>query len=213
MENLTVIGIDPPVSKNCGLAVVRLKDDKVELLEKFTKVLDNKDKDNNGPSLEAVYDKVEQLISFHGANIVCMERQLGGGFQFGRAKLNEYVGVIKLCCHRTGVSVVEVSPAHLKMIIAGHGKAPKEKIMANVVATFGLSDAGAEHECDAAAFALTYLIDNGWKGYEVKVPYTEEEREAEKAAKAARKLRKEAREKAKAAAADAKPKGRKTQKV
>lgn len=193
MENLTILGIDPPVSKNCGLAVVKLENDKALLLEKFTKVLDNKDKDN-GPSLEAIYDKVEQLISFYAPKIVCMERQLGGGFQFGRAKLNEFVGVIRLCCYRLGVKVVEVSPAHLKMVIAGHGKAPKEKIMANVVSQFGLAEAGAEHECDAAAFALTYLIDNGWKGYEVKVPYTEEERAAEKEAKEARKKKKALRE-------------------
>jgi len=189
-----------------------MENDKTSLLEKFTQVLDYP-KDNSG-GLEAVYGMMQQLITKNSVKVVCMERQLGGGFQFGRAKLNEFVGVIKLCCLRNSVKVVEVSPAHLKMVIAGHGQAPKEKIMANVVSWFGLADAGAEHECDAAAFALTYFIDNGWTGYTPKVPYTEEERAADKAAKAARKKKKEDREKAKALAAPAaKPKRTKTQKV
>lgn len=212
MENLTVIGIDPPVSKNCGWSVCRIENDKTTLLEKFTQVLIHPKDDPTG--LEDVYGMMQQLITKHRATIVCMERQLGGGFQFGRAKLNEFVGVIKLCCLRNKVTVVEVSPAHLKMVIAGHGQAPKEKIMANVVAWFGLADAGAEHECDAAAFTLTYLIDKGWTGYAPKCPYTEEERAVDKAAKAARKKKKEEREKAKAKAEqDAKLKSRKTQKV
>lgn len=212
MENLTVIGIDPPVSKNCGWSVTRMENDKTTLLEKFTQVLLHPKDDPSG--LEDVYGMMQSLITKHGATVVCMERQLGGGFQFGRAKLNEFVGVIKLCCLRNKVKVVEVSPAHLKMVIAGHGQAPKEKIMANIVSWFGLADAGAEHECDAAAFTLTYFIDKGWTGYTPKVPYTEEERAADKAAKAVRKKKKEDRALAKAKVdAESKAKGRKTQKV
>ena len=73
--------------------------------------------------------------------------------------------------------------------------------MANVAAWFGLSETGVEHECDAAAFCLCYFIDGGWTGYSPKLPYTEEERAADKAAKAARKKKREEREKAKTAAA------------
>lgn len=199
MDKLTVIGIDPPVSKNCGWSVLSLENNKVTLSEKFTQVLDHPKDTLTGldQGLEDVYQMMYHLILAHQAKIVCMERQLGGGFQFGRAKLNEFVGVIKLCCLRNHVKVVEVSPAHLKMVIAGHGKAPKEYIMENIVKTFNLSEAGAEHECDAAAFALTYFLDNGWTGYQIAKPFTSELFKAEKDAKAARKKLREQRKKLK----------------
>jgi hypothetical protein len=37
--------------------------------------------------------------------------------------------------------------------------------------TFDLKKTGVEHECDAAAFALTYLVDRGWDGYSINVPF------------------------------------------
>lgn len=191
---LTVIGMDPPVSVNCGWSVVSLENNKAFLYEKFTQVLDKAKGDLN---LQAVYDQFNELIEKYKPKALCMERQLGGGFQFGRAKLNEFVGVVKLCAIRNNLKVVEVSPAHLKMVIAGHGKAPKECIMDNVAKTFGLNDAGAEHECDAAAFGLTYFIDNGWQDYQIKTIYTKEMAKAEADAKKERKRLREERKKAK----------------
>ena len=185
---MTIIGIDPPVSVNCGLAIVSMENNKAELLEKFTLVLDPVQKDAN---LEIVYQQLEKLMSQRQIDAICMERQMGTGFAFGRAKLNEFVGVIKLLAYRKGISIIEVSPAHLKMVIAGHGKAPKDYIMDNIVATFNLDDSGPEHECDATAFAMTYFIDNGWTGYKIAKPYTKELFKADKDAKAARKKKRE----------------------
>ncbi len=195
-KNVNVIGVDPPVSVNCGWSVVGLVNQKPILHEKFTQILDRK---NGDRSLDEVYNQTSKLLVLHSPIAICMERQLGGGFQFGRAKLNEFVGVIKLAAWKCNIPVVEVSPAHLKMIIAGHGKAPKEYIMENIAKTFGLDDPGAEHECDAAAFGLTYFIDNGWTGYQIQKPFTKElcaaimaEKKAKKAAREAKKLLKEA---------------------
>lgn len=190
MENITLIGMDPPVSKNCGWAVIKLVDDKVVLLEKFTQILDDA---REAYHLEDVYQKLEELIKKHGATVLCLEMSMGGGFAFGRARLNEFVGVCKLCCLRNNLKVVEVVPSHLKMTITGHGKAPKKKIMENIVATFGLSEPGPEHECDAAGFALNYLIDSGWQGYVINHPYTKAMLKKEKKKKEKRRKLKEQR--------------------
>lgn len=192
MESSIVIGMDPPVHKNCGWAVVGLEDSKLKLYEKFTQVLDH---DKGNVILEEVYGTLEGLILKYKPTALSMERQQGTGFAFGRAKLNEFVGVAKLCALRHGIKVVEVSPAHMKMIIAGHGKAPKDYIMDNVVETFDLDDAGAEHECDAVAFGINYFIDNGWAGYVVTAPYSKKQAKADLAAKKARKLKREKRKK------------------
>jgi len=193
---LTIIGLDPPVSANCGWTVISLDDaGKLQLHEKFTQVLTYEKGDDRG--LEDVYQKLTELIQKYHPNVLSMERQMGVGFAFGRAKLNEFVGVVKLCCLRNNVKVAEVSPAHVKLLITGHGQAPKTKIMANVVEVFGLKEPGPEHECDAVAFVLSYLIDNGWTGYTIRVEYTKAEQKAIKAKKLKRKKKKLAREKAK----------------
>jgi len=189
-ETFTIIGMDPPAGKNCGWAVVRFKDNKPHLIRKFTQVLDKACGDTG---LEDIYQQLDRMINEEGVTVLCMERQMGGGLQFTRAKLNEFVGVTKLCCHRHGIKVVEVSPNHLKLVFAGHGSAPKQKIMSNVVKTFGLASPGPEHECDAVALAVSYLIDNGWQGYTIQDPYTDEEKEADKLAKIERKQKKAAR--------------------
>lgn len=188
--------MDPPVSVNCGWAVLSLINGTPSLPEKFTQVLD---KTKGNGTLEDVYQTLDRIIIQYKPIALCMERQLGGGFQFGRAKLNEFVGIAKLCAYRHGVPVVEGSPAHLKMIITGHGQAPKEFIMSNIVKTFKLNDSGPEHECDAAGFALMYLIDNGWSGYKIKDQYTVEMAKALKEEKKARKKLKEERKQAKEA--------------
>lgn len=196
MALLTVIGMDPPVHKNCGWAVVGREDDKLTLFEKFTQVLDNTKGD---VILEEVYQRLDGLISQYLPTAISIERQQGTGFAFGRAKLNEFVGVIKLCAYRRSVPVFEISPAHMKMLIAGHGKAPKEYVMANIAKTFNLPETGVEHECDAVAFAINHFIDSGWAGYSIKQAYTKELAKADLEAKKARKLAREEKQRLKAA--------------
>lgn len=212
LDGIIVIGVDPPVSKNCGWSVIKIEKKTPILLEKFTQVLEAPEDDLN-KTLEDVYQKLNSLFAkypqgCHPAVVLCMERQMGGGLFFARAKLNEFVGVMKLCCWRHGIKVAEISPGHLKLIIAGHGSATKNYIMGNVVKTFGLSEPGPEHECDAASLALCYMIDKGWINYEIKVPYSKKIKNAEAKARAdrkkkiaANKAKRLAAEQAKAAAA------------
>jgi crossover junction endodeoxyribonuclease RuvC len=168
-EGKIVIGLDPSSYRNCGWAVLRLVDNKLVLMKKFTQTI-TRDQDDIG-RLKDIYDQTQALIDEFKPHALVVERSMGGGMQFVRNNLAETVGVVKLCCFLNKVKVYEVSPAHIKKIIAGHGRAKKPHIKANIVATFGLAKAGPEHECDAAAFAISHLVDIGWQGYEVKVPY------------------------------------------
>lgn len=203
LEGVVVIGMDPPVSKNCGWSVVKFEEGKPILIRKYTQVLERE----GAAALEDVEVEFCKLYHEFGASVLCMERQMGGGLFFARAKLNEFVGVVKLFSHRHGLKVVEVSPGHLKLIIAGHGSATKPYMIENIVKTFDLDDGGPEHECDAAALAMCYFIDSGWAGYEIKVPYSKKIKNAEAKARsdrkkkiAANKAKRLAAEQAKAAA-------------
>jgi len=167
-DGLTVIGMDPSSYRNCGWAVVRYDGSGVTLVEKFTQVFPGEEDDWS--RYRSVYDELARMIKEHGASVLCLERSMGGGQMFVRNNLSETVGVAKMCCVDYGAKVYETSPSHLKKVVAGHGSAKKKIIKANIVATFGLTKAGAEHECDAAACAVSLIIDMGWKGYVVKVP-------------------------------------------
>lgn len=160
-KNVIVIGMDPASYRNCGWAVLEMTDTKKPvLLEKFTQVI-QREQDDLG-RLRDIYEQLAELIKKHRPGHLCLERSMGGGLAFVRNNLSENVGVAKLCAHDNSVKVIEVSPAHLKKVITGHGRAKKRHIMANVCAEFGLQKAGVEHECDAAAIALSYLIDLGY---------------------------------------------------
>ena len=168
-KRIVIIGMDPAASRHCGWAVVSIENGQPVLLEKMTQTITREAEDFG--RLDDIYHFLDDLITKYSPTILCTERQTGGGLIFVRSNLNEVVGVAKLCCFRRGVSVVEESPAHLKKLIAGHGRAKKKHIKANIVATFGLKKAGPEHECDAAACALCCFVDLGWPGYQIKVPF------------------------------------------
>lgn len=168
-KRVVIVGMDPAASRNCGWAVLTIEGGKLILLEKATQTI-TREPDDIG-RLEDIYQHLDALIAKYQPTILCTERQAGGGLIFVRSNLNEVVGIAKLCCFRRGVYVVEESPAHLKKIIAGHGRAKKKHVKANIVAAFGLKKAGPEHECDAAACALCCFIDLGWQGYKVQVPF------------------------------------------
>jgi Holliday junction resolvasome RuvABC endonuclease subunit len=166
-EGVHIIGMDPPSSRNCGWAVIYVRDGELELVEKFTQVLC----DDPLKRLDELYGELDRMVKTYSPVVLCLEYSSGGGLSFVRSGLNEAVGVTKLCCYRNGLPVAEVSPAHLKSVIGGHGRADKNCIMANIAATFSLAKTGVEHECDAVAFAITYMVDKGWTGYSVKVPF------------------------------------------
>jgi len=172
LKDICVVGLDPASYRNNGWAILGLKDGVLELRKKYTQKMTRPQEDIG--RLKDIYDETQAIIKEFSPDAMVVERSMGGGLQFVRNNLSEAVGVVKLVCFMNSVEVYEVSPAHVKKIIAGHGRAKKKHIKANVVATFALAKAGAEHECDAAAFGLCHLVDMGWQGYVVKVPYQKE---------------------------------------
>lgn len=169
-DGIVVVGCDPSSTRNCGWGVVRLDGGVANLLSKFTLQIEREQNDIG--RYRDVYNAMSTIIATHKPTVLCIERSMGGGLQFVRNNLSETVGVLKLFCHDHGIECYEMSPAHLKKVFAGHGRAKKKHIKANVVATFDLKKAGAEHECDAVALAVACLIDAGWDGYKVKVPFS-----------------------------------------
>lgn len=172
-NKITVVGMDPSSYRNCGWAVVSvdsLEDLSPKLVAKYTQKL-TKDENDFG-RLRDIYNEFKIIVETYKPSVLAVERSSGGGLIFVRNNLSETVGVTKLACYDLGIKVAEVSPAHLKKIITGHGRGKKKDIKSNIMACFGINKkAGSEHELDAAAMALCHIVDLGWKGYKVAVPY------------------------------------------
>jgi Holliday junction resolvasome RuvABC endonuclease subunit len=168
---LTIIGMDPAATRNCGWSVLRYDGNSIILLDKYTQKITRTDEELDCGRLRDVYDELQKIITKHNPKILCLERSMGGGLAFVRSNMSEIVGAAKLCCFENKIIVYETSPGHVKKLIADHGRADKKYIKANIVTYFNLAKSGPEHECDAAACALSAFIDLGFLKYIVKVPY------------------------------------------
>lgn len=157
--SICVMGIDPASVRNLGLGIVVAdKESRSFRVDVHTTVVLPEFK-NNGDRLKYTYDKVEAIIKEHNPEILAIELSLGFGNAFVRQNLQESVGVIKMCCSIHGVEVVQEAPTHMKLIIAGSGKATKSDMKKWIKIATKLDKPKTEHEADAVATALTYLID------------------------------------------------------
>jgi crossover junction endodeoxyribonuclease RuvC len=157
MSKITILGIDPASIRNLGLAVISLEDSKLSLIEHFTSVFP--DFRTDGERLSYAYGQIQQIIDKFSPDVVSIELSMGFGKAFVRKNLQETVGIIKLCCHNNEIEIKEIAPKHIKLIIAGSGNAKKNDIKEWVKNIVNIQKQKTEHEADATAVALTYLID------------------------------------------------------
>jgi len=158
MENIRVFGIDPASIRNLGIALLTINDDRKPKIE-FHTTLVLPDFNTDGARYKSIYDSVNDCLIQYQPNVVVIELSRGFGKSFVRQNLQESVGVMKLCCHNNNIPLVEIAPTHIKLIVAGSGKAKKNEIKNYVKNIINMEKPKTEHEADAIASVLTYLVD------------------------------------------------------
>ncbi len=73
------------------------------------------------------------------------------------AKLGHARGVVLLCLSRGGVDLAEYSPALVKSVVTGHGRAQKVQVGQMVKTLLCLGQVPPEDASDALALAITHL--------------------------------------------------------
>ncbi len=167
LEGIVAVGCDPAFKFNQGWSICKFENGKPKLIKKYTQIIKNTDISR----LEEVADEFQRIIDEFKPSHFCVEQSIGFGMANVRARLSEFVGVIKLICHKNNIKVVEISPARLKLKIAGHGRATKSWMMKNIRTEFNLDNVGSEHEIDACCFPLVFFISEGYEGYTVHHQY------------------------------------------
>ena len=161
MSYITVLGIDPASTRNLGVAIIGFDSDSksLDIKSHYTEVFP--DFESDGQRLEYTYEIIKKIINKYEPDVMAIELSMGFGKAFVRQNLQESVGVIKLCCSRHDIEVCEIAPTHIKLVIAGSGKAKKNEMKKWIEKITNIEKPKTEHEADAAACAITYLIDQG----------------------------------------------------
>jgi crossover junction endodeoxyribonuclease RuvC len=161
MSFFYVMGIDPASIRNLGVAMVRFDTVTKEIIVSAhtTEILP--DVESDGERLRYIYGLMKKYWDNYKPKVLAVERSTGFGTSFVRQNLQESAGVTKMFCYEKGIVVDEVSPTHIKLMIAGSGKASKKEVIQAVMDYTGMEKSKTEHEADAVASAIVYLIDEG----------------------------------------------------
>jgi crossover junction endodeoxyribonuclease RuvC len=161
MSYFYVMGIDPASIRNLGVAMLRFDTNtkRIEVVVHTTEILPNVKTD--GERLLYIYELMKKYHDEYKPKVLAVERSTGFGKSFVRQNLQESAGVMKMFCHQKNIRVDEISPKHIKLMISGSGNASKNEVIKAVMDYTGMEKSKTEHEADAVASAIVFLIDEG----------------------------------------------------
>ncbi len=151
---MRIIGIDPGLAR-VGYGIIDIQDEKKILLDCGV-IETNKDK-KEGNRLYEIFNDLNELIEHWSPNIAAVEK-----FFFYRSSTTISVvqarGVIMMVLASKNIQVSEYAPAHIKLTIAGSGKASKKEVLEAVMYDLKLNKPPKpDDSADALAIALTKL--------------------------------------------------------
>lgn len=124
--------------------------------------------DKNGVKekrLEAIYKQTLSLIKNHSPDIFVMEKVFFASNAKTAIDVGQAQGVLLLAASKSKIKVIEYSPAKIKKIITGNGRAKKKEIQKAVRKMLGNHVKSKAHKrthfdnaADALAVALTHAI-------------------------------------------------------
>jgi crossover junction endodeoxyribonuclease RuvC len=114
--------------------------------------------------LAAIYERLGAIIAEHAPNAVSLERNFVSRNVQSAFRLGEARGVIMAVSAGAGVELAEYTPATIKKVIVGHGRATKDQIQAAVIGVLRLTHTPSEDEADALAAAACYALRSGYDG-------------------------------------------------
>ena len=156
---MKIIGIDPGLAR-VGYGIIDLQNEKKILLD--CGVIETNKVKKEGDRLHEIFNDLNELIDYWNPNVAAVEK-----FFFYRSSTTINVvqarGVIMMVLASKKIQVSEYSPAHIKLTIAGSGKASKQDVLEAVMFELQLSQPPKpDDSADALAIALTKLNEEGF---------------------------------------------------
>ena len=155
---MRVIGIDPGLGR-VGYGIIEIQNEKKIFLD--CGIIETNKTKAEEERLYEIFNDLNTLINHWKPDIAAVEK-----FFFYRSSTTISVvqarGVIMMVFASKKIKVSEYSPSHVKLTIAGSGKASKKEIIEAVMFNLDLKNSPKpDDSADALAIALTKLNEEG----------------------------------------------------
>ena len=156
---MRIIGIDPGLAR-VGYGIIEVQNETKKLLD--CGIIQTTKEKKEEFRLFEIFNDLNELIDQWKPNVAAVEK-----YFFYRSSTTISVvqarGIIMMVLASKDIQVSEYSPAHVKLTIAGTGKATKKEVIESVMHNLQLSQAPKpDDSADALAIALTKLNEEGF---------------------------------------------------
>lgn len=154
-ETIRILGIDPGFDR-LGICILDKTGSKENLV--FSTCITTSKKDAFSKRLYDAGKQLEKIIAEHRPQELAIETLFFTTNQKTIITVSEIRGVCLYVAEAFKLAVYEYSPAHIKLAIAGYGKATKEdvSIMVSRILKIDVDGSALDDEVDAIAVALTH---------------------------------------------------------
>lgn len=154
-QTVRILGIDPGFDR-LGVCILDKTGSKETLV--FSTCITTSKKDAFSKRLFEAGRQLEEIIATHKPQELAIETLFFTTNQKTIITVSEIRGVCLYVAEAFKLAVYEYSPAHIKLAIAGYGKATKEdvSVMVSRILKIDVGKAALDDEVDAIAVALTH---------------------------------------------------------
>jgi crossover junction endodeoxyribonuclease RuvC len=151
-----VIGIDPGTAA-CGYGIVDGHDGRLRAIDHGWWTTSAAERPEL--RLKTIFEAVDALIAEHAPDAVALEESFVGVDARTALSVGQARGAVLVACARAGVECAEYSPARVKQMVCGYGRAEKQQVQRMVKAILGLrSEPTPTHAADALAVAICHAL-------------------------------------------------------
>jgi crossover junction endodeoxyribonuclease RuvC len=151
-----VIGIDPGTAA-CGYGIVYENDGRLRALEHGWWTTSARERPEL--RLKTIFDGVADLIARYAPDAVALEESFVGADARTALFVGQARGAVLVACAHAGVECAEYSPARVKQMVCGYGRADKAQVQKMVKALLALEDEPKPtHAADALAVAICHAL-------------------------------------------------------
>ena len=153
---MKVIGIDPGTA-SCGYGIVHEKDGRLRAIDHGWWKTSAAERPEL--RLKTIFDAVVELVALHQPDAVVLEESFVGADARTALSVGQARGAVMVAAANAGIDCAEYSPARVKQVVCGYGRAEKQQIQKMVKAILGLqAEPATSHAADALAVAICHAL-------------------------------------------------------
>ena len=153
---MKVIGIDPGTA-SCGYGIVQENDGRLRAIDHGWWKTSAAERPEL--RLKTIFDAVVELIELHQPDAVAIEESFVGVDARTALSVGQARGAIMVAAANAGVGCAEYSPARVKQVVCGYGRAEKQQMQRMVKVILGLQvEPATSHAADALSVAICHAL-------------------------------------------------------